>query len=1467
MGDQMDHICCYWGATASKKLPAALSALLLCGTALSPTELFGQTLPEGFALQQGQAVVSRPAPQRMRIEQTTDRAVLNWDSFSIGAGSNVSVQQPNRNSALLNRVTGPLPSRIDGYFSANGQVFLVNPSGVVVGASGRVNTGSFVASTLDIRDDDFMSGQLRFEGDGGTVANHGQIALAQGGFAALLGGKVENTGTISVPLGRIGFGAGGQATLDIAGDQFLQIAFPLAQGDGPLIDNSGVLSADGGRIELTVAQAREAARNTINLSGVVEARTVSGRSGAITLGGGGGTVRVQGEISASAPARILAPAASPLPVGRPDRGGDVVVHGQHIFVEDAMIDVSGLDGGGTVKIGGDVQGTGDIPQANTTWIDERSNIRAEALHFGNGGTVIVWATGATGFAGQINARGGAQGGDGGFVEVSGKAALSMTGRVDLRAPGGNAGTLLLDPFDVTLSDRPTSGFGGVGPSNSAGAQPSNMNIGDLQAQLALGNVTVRTDTDGSPVGPEGFIRVENALSWASVNRLTLIADGRILIEAPITAPDGILDLRAGTEIQPNADGAINVGTLDLIAGDWVQVGSDVASFFADDFSLSSGATFLRASGGDGSADPYQIFDIYGLQGLGSSVDGGTTDYSASNYVLVNDIDGDGTTNWRFDNEFSFDGFRTLGDFSGEFDGDGYAINDMTIFNFGDIALFESLTSDGEIRDLTFNNLTVSGYNAAGLVLDNAGTITDVTVAGNIGGFGPGPVPVQVGGIAANNSGTISRSEFTGNIDVDESVVGSVTGGIAGLNSVGGLIDASQATVNTTATAEVVNDTILTSAHGGLVGSNVGTVSRSRAFGTIDASDGDFNLTDLGGLVGRNSGTIEQSAASTNVRGIGSLDLDAGGLVGENAGTIADSYATGSVTDAGNGGATIGGLVGSIFDGYSGPPIVIVNSFASGSVAGISDNLAVGGFSGSGGFDVSDSFWDTVSTGQASSPDGVGLTTTQLQDMDGFMALAPWDFEGVWAPPEAGFYPALYAIDQVIYALPDDATVDYGTATTTALTGSVFGGPDLFALGDLLGDTLDEDGIFVAPDLGRGDVGSYTIRAADPVVSDGGVSFRVVSGTGTLEVDPIALAIVADDREKTYGDDLALGSSAFSADGLVLGDTVTAVTLADPEGGAVALANVGEYVVSASDAVGDNLTNYIITYEDGALDVAPAPLILTADDRTKFLGDVLDLGTTGFSSSGLRNADAVDAVDLQSAGAPADATIDGSPYVITIDDAIGTGLENYDISYENGSLAVVPSDGSVLGVIEVRPAPLPNPPDQIVLTGNRSVTTPLVQTDLTEARVTRNRVAVLGTDFTVALEDCRQSDQQVGDYLACVAAALGQYAEDLEALEGELPPELSNVAGIVRDLRLNIDNLRTTAEIEISQNPARRAAITAQAIADARGAILSAQDRIRSQISLIRSVDPDLQAVQRDMGVLVVNTLETLDGELARAVEL
>lgn len=186
---------------------------LLAGTALaSIAPLEAAERPTAPSVAQGSVAVGTTGTATMTITQGSPTAIVNWQSFSIGQGAAVSIQQPSANSALLNRVTGTTTSTIAGQMMANGQVYLVNPSGIFITPTGSVKAGGgFVASTLEIPDDDFIAGRRTFKGTGSSkgVTNQGMIEVGPDGYAALVSGTIDNGGTISVPLGRVGLGAGG----------------------------------------------------------------------------------------------------------------------------------------------------------------------------------------------------------------------------------------------------------------------------------------------------------------------------------------------------------------------------------------------------------------------------------------------------------------------------------------------------------------------------------------------------------------------------------------------------------------------------------------------------------------------------------------------------------------------------------------------------------------------------------------------------------------------------------------------------------------------------------------------------------------------------------------------------------------------------------------------------------------------------------------------------------------------------------------------------------------------------------------------------------------------------------------------------------------------------------------------------------------------------------------------------------
>ncbi|MBW0002678.1 MAG: filamentous hemagglutinin N-terminal domain-containing protein, partial [Hyphomicrobiales bacterium] len=179
----------------------ASTTLLIAATAAqagSPVAIPANMLPQGGHFVAGAGSIGTQGLTET-ITQTSQRGIIDFNSFSIGKSGTVKIN--NGAGATLDRVTGGNLSQIMGTLSATGSVYLVNPQGVVVGKSGVVTTGgSFVASSLDISNQNFMAGQtLRFTGKGasdGMVKNLGSIS-SSGGDVFLIARSVVNSGSIN----------------------------------------------------------------------------------------------------------------------------------------------------------------------------------------------------------------------------------------------------------------------------------------------------------------------------------------------------------------------------------------------------------------------------------------------------------------------------------------------------------------------------------------------------------------------------------------------------------------------------------------------------------------------------------------------------------------------------------------------------------------------------------------------------------------------------------------------------------------------------------------------------------------------------------------------------------------------------------------------------------------------------------------------------------------------------------------------------------------------------------------------------------------------------------------------------------------------------------------------------------------------------------------------------------------------
>lgn len=283
------------GGVAFRIKAVSLLVMLACGSV-------AMAQPTGGVVTSGNATIAGPSNQ-LTITQTTPNAAINWQGFGIAAGESVRFVQPDSRSIALNRVVGNDPSAIHGNLSANGTVFLINPHGILFGRGSNVNVGGLVASTLNLSDDDFRAGRYHFSGGGnGTVINQGVIRAADGGYVALLGAGVTNQGEVVAQKGTVALAAGRSLTLDMAGDRLLSVSVDEGTVNA-LVENGGLLQADGGRVIMTTQAASSLMSNAVNNTGVIQARTLENRNGTILLLGGTqtGTMQVGGTLDASAP--------------------------------------------------------------------------------------------------------------------------------------------------------------------------------------------------------------------------------------------------------------------------------------------------------------------------------------------------------------------------------------------------------------------------------------------------------------------------------------------------------------------------------------------------------------------------------------------------------------------------------------------------------------------------------------------------------------------------------------------------------------------------------------------------------------------------------------------------------------------------------------------------------------------------------------------------------------------------------------------------------------------------------------------------------------------------------------------------------------------------------------------------------------------------------------------------------------
>ncbi|MEX8518616.1 MAG: GLUG motif-containing protein [Leptothrix sp. (in: b-proteobacteria)] len=944
------------------------------------------TLPSGGQVSAGQASIASSG-NVMTVTQGTQRAAINWPSFSIGSDAAVNFQQPNAAAVILNRVVGSEQSVIDGALNANGQVFLLNANGLLFGKGASVNTAGLVASTLSLSDADFMAGKSSFTANGSqaSVINLGTINAADGGYVALLGQQVSNQGAITARLGTVALAAGDKISLNFNGNSLLGVV--VDQGAlNALVENRQAILADGGLVVLTAKGLDAVLASAVNNSGEVRAQTVANQAGRILLLGDmqSGSVNVGGTLDASAPAGgnggFVETSAAHVKVAADTRVTTAAAQGQAgnwlIDPHDFTIAASGGDISGTtlsnnlasgnitIQSSGGAAGTnGDLNvndavawSAHTLTLTAANNVNINA---------VMSATGAASLAlNPASANGSDAANASGTVRV-GMDSNGFIGRVDFSGEG----TLAIGGINYTVINS----LGVAGSSNGSDLQGMN---GNLSGHYVLGSNIDATSTSGWN-GGAGFVPVGNGstafsgifdglghtISGLNINRLGTdqvglfgVGDSSAVVRnvglagASVSGKNfvgALMGSNHGSVANSYADAAIlaNVASVSYIGG---LVG------------LNDGSIAGSHVGGSVRAEATYDVRVGGL--VGGNIGQGSISGSHSTAAVTINNNGVATPD-----------APTLGGLAGINDGsitNSYATGAVTNGNGGLVGL-----NNGSISASHASGSVSGGSNLGGLVGLNTGSIADsyaetgaITGLDNIGGL--------VG--LSTSTGSIARSHANGNVSASRWMVG----GLVGVNQ--GSISDSQADIGTVSSSDWFGHSMA----GGLVGYNSGSITGSQATGNVSGPS-----AEVGGLVGKSEGTgasISNSHASGAVAGGGNT----GGLVGFNTGAISVSDASGTVT---SGGDNIGGLVGYNESGAS-----IAASHSTGNATG---HTGVGGLAGVNRGSVSDSsatgsvsageFWGGSSagglvgynTGDISNSSAAGAVTATGSNVGGLVGAA------------------------------------------------------------------------------------------------------------------------------------------------------------------------------------------------------------------------------------------------------------------------------------------------------------------------------------------------------------------------------------------------------------------------------------------------------------------------------------------------
>ncbi|HEX6929637.1 MAG TPA: filamentous hemagglutinin N-terminal domain-containing protein, partial [Gammaproteobacteria bacterium] len=872
-----------------RRQPVAFAMLGMSGFAIAG--------PTGEDVVGGDADIIRPDAVRTVINQLTDRAAINWQTFNVDADEYVIFNQPGASSIVLNRVLGGDASYILGHLQANGQVFLLNPHGVFFTHGAALDVQGFLGSTLDMSPAGFMNGDYTLTRNAQSpantqVINDGSITAGPGGYVVLAGDYTENTGIIAANAGTVALVSGNALTLDIEGDGLVNFAIDEATlSEAAGVRNAGSLIADGGRVIMTAKVANDLVATAVNNEGLVRARSIEERNGEIFLVGHGGDVVNNGVLDAD---------------GENADGGGIALYSDR--------DVTLADGG-VQTAAGDVNHDGGVIRA----------IAEEHLDYQQNN--IIRATGGM---------------NGGFVEVSGHGSINLRGIPQI----GAGGTFLIDPTHIFIYD----GLGSPVFGSSATFSYTSVGTGYLSNQLDSGvDVVLVANTE---------IRYDDSLNGTITG--TNPAASLTMTIGTISSPGGASDvnglqnvlLGGAPDILPGTGGTIDItGLMIDIAGDVSLIGQTIqfeTIATAGDV-IVDGANITGTSIGSGAAGTPGTVTITADGAYPANINL-TGDVIARDHISIT-VNGFGPA----------DGAITVGDVrttSSSIDGDIVLMADGGYSGGGSITINGVANAAGDlVIDASGSgagagsggNITVTGtLNAGG----------DITVLATRAGGGKGAEINVSGTITAGNNVTITANGlnnagriFLGSVEFAGSDLAISATGSSDATSAAGVIELSwiRATGGGDVTLGAVHTTgslggyasfsTITSATNVSVtangsGSNDGWITG----GQIADVAGVVNLTANGGL-GVSGGNILLGSAGSSGNAGGSFHIIATGLQSGGNITLGSAYADVLDLQANGSGSGSGG---NITFGGAGNTISATGSITLDAAAG----------SGSGGANIS-----------------------------------------------------------------------------------------------------------------------------------------------------------------------------------------------------------------------------------------------------------------------------------------------------------------------------------------------------------------------------------------------------------------------------------------------------------------------------------------------------------------------------------